>query len=133
MSINDTAMEDPMFRIDTPSPNRVDLHIEGKIDADQMRDGLDQLFAASDGMKDGQMFYEIKDIQVPTAGAIAVEFGQLPKLFGLLGRFSRCAVLSDAGWVRKAAEIEGKLFPGLTIKSFEPDQRVAAEAWLATA
>lgn len=122
-----------MFRIDTPSPNRVDLHIEGKIDADQMRDGLDQLFAASDGMKDGQMFYEIKDIQVPTAGAIAVEFGQLPKLFGLLGRFSRCAVLSDAGWVRKAAEIEGKLFPGLTIKSFEPDQRVAAEAWLATA
>ncbi|MEL7165555.1 MAG: STAS/SEC14 domain-containing protein [Pseudomonadota bacterium] len=119
-----------MFRIDTPSPNRVDLYISGQIDADQMRDGLDHLFAASDGMTGGHMFYELCDIALPTAGAIAVEFGQLPKLFGLIGRFSRCAVLSDAAWVRTAAEIEGRLFPGLTIKSFEPDQRDAAEAWL---
>ncbi|MEO0633867.1 MAG: STAS/SEC14 domain-containing protein, partial [Pseudomonadota bacterium] len=64
-----------MFRIDTPSPNRVDLYISGQIDADQMRDGLDHLFAASDGMTGGHMFYELYDIALPTAGAIAVEFG----------------------------------------------------------
>ncbi len=120
-----------MFKIDTPSPNRVDLHIAGKIDAEQMRDGLDQLVAASADVTDGVMFYEIHDIAVPTAGAIAVEFGQLPKLFGLVGKFRRCAVVSDAGWVRTAAEIEGAIIPGLTIKSFAPDARDAAEAWLA--
>ncbi|MEP3049869.1 MAG: STAS/SEC14 domain-containing protein [Erythrobacter sp.] len=40
-------------------------------------------------------------------------------------------MLSDAGWIRTAAEIEGALFPGMDIKSFELSEGEAAEQWLA--
>ncbi|WP_176219196.1 STAS/SEC14 domain-containing protein [Planktotalea arctica] len=56
---------------------------------------------------------------------------RLPSLFALLTRLDKCAVLSDENWLRKAAAVDGALFPGLEIKSFEPDERDAAEAWLA--
>jgi hypothetical protein len=62
---------------------------------------------------------------------LGVEFSRLPKLFGLLGKFEKCAVLSDAAWLRTAAEVEGALFPGITIKAFKMDEEEAAEAWLA--
>ncbi|MEO1734027.1 MAG: STAS/SEC14 domain-containing protein [Pseudomonadota bacterium] len=120
-----------MLNITHASPNRLDLYVEGQIDAEEMRDGLNALFAASTEIEDGVMYYEIGDVSVPTAGAIMVELGQLPKLLSLVGKFRRCAVLSDAAWVRKVAEIEGALFPGLTIQSFERGDRDAAEAWLA--
>ena len=38
--------------------------------------------------------------------------------------------MSDTGWIKKAAEIEGALIPGLVIKSFDLDAEDAAEAWL---
>ena len=41
------------------------------------------------------------------------------------------AVLSDSDWLKKAAEIEGALFPGIEIKSFGLDGQEVAEAWLA--
>lgn len=119
-----------MLRIETPAPNRVDLHIAGQIDATQMRVGLDKLVAASEDVTKGLMYYEITDFTLPTPGALMVEFGQLPRLFSLIGRFRRCAVVSDAAWIRNAAEIEGRVFPGLTIRSFTPAERDAAEAWL---
>ena len=77
------------------------------------------------------MLYRVNDFQLPTLGAIAVEFSRLPQLFGLIGKFDRAAVLADKNWVRKVSEIEGALIPGLDIKSFELDQEAEAEAWLA--
>ena len=49
-------------------------------------------------------------------------------LFKLVGRFPKCAVLCDAGWIRIVAELEGKIIPGLEIKSFRAEDRAAAEA-----
>ena len=72
----------------------------------------------------------ITSFAFPDLGAIAVEMARLPKLFGLLGRFDRCAVLSDAAWIRTAAEVEGALFPGIDIKGFDLSEEDAAEAWL---
>ena len=76
------------------------------------------------------MLYKITSFALPTFGAIAVEMARLPKLFGLLGKYDKCAVLADADWVKTAAEIEGALFPGLDIKSFDYEDYEAAEAWL---
>lgn len=120
-----------MMNVTKPAANRVDITLRGSLNAEDMRDGLDQLIAVSQGVAQGLMFYEIKDFAMPTIGAFAVEMSRLPKLFGLLGKFKKCAVLSDIGWLRAAAEVEGKLLPGLELKSFAEADRDAAEAWLA--
>ncbi|MEI4233819.1 STAS/SEC14 domain-containing protein [Roseovarius sp. D22-M7] len=120
-----------MLTITKPAENRVDIELSGRVDAEAMSTALDDLIAKSDDVTKGRMLYKIPEFAMPTLGAIGVELARMPKLFGLLGKFDRCAVLSDASWIRNAAEVEGALFPGIEIKSFELAETAAAEAWLA--
>lgn len=120
-----------MFKVKKQSTSRLDIEISGEITPDEMRSGLAQLIEDAADLKDANMLYRIHNFKMPTMAALGVELGQIPKLFGIIGKFDRCALLCDAGWIRKAAEIEGALMPGVTIKSFEYDQEEAAEAWLA--
>ena len=122
-----------MFTVSKRSKNRVDIDISGSLSANEMRDGLGQLIDASKDVERGVMFYHISGFTMPTLGALSVELQKLPQLFGLLGKFDRCAVVSDQGWIRTAAEIEGAVIPGLDIKSFKPEETGAAEEWLAEA
>ena len=119
-----------MFRISTVSSNRVDIELSGKLDAETMRKGLEDLVEQSEGIQYGTMLYTIKDFEVPSAGALGVELGYLPKLFGMITKFDRCAVLCDIAWIRRVAEIEGALFPGLAIRAFSLKCRDEAEHWL---
>lgn len=119
-----------MLTVTKPEPNRVDLEISGRIDSDEMARGLDELLEKAQDVNAGLMLYRINSLAFPDLGAIAVEMARLPKLLGLLGRFDRCAVLSDAAWIRTTAEVEGALFPGLDIKAFDLAEDDAAEAWL---
>ena len=120
-----------MLTITKPSANRVDIELQGGLDWDMMKWGLDDLIAKSEGVAHGRMLYRITEFEMPTLGAIGIELSRLPKLFALIARFDRCAVLSDASWIRTAADVEGALFPGLEIKAFPLDEVAAAEAWLA--
>lgn len=122
-----------MLTVTKISDVRLNIDLEGGIDSNIMAAGLDDLFAKSDDMTNGIILYTITDLQMPTLGAIGIELERIPKLFGLLGKFKKCAVLCDFGWIRATAEIEGALIPGLDIKSFELHERDAAEAWLETA
>ena len=120
-----------MFTISKPKDNRVDLDVSGSIDSEAMRTALDDLISASEGIKHGRMLYRIPDMAWPTLGASSVELVRLPALFALLKKFDRCAVLTDATWIKTAAELEGALLPGLEIKAFSLSQTSEAEAWLA--
>ena len=95
-----------------------------------MRSALDHLIEKSEGITNGRMLYKILDFEMPTLGAMAVEFQKMPKLFSLIGRFDKCAVISDTAWIRTAAEIEGAVIPSLEIKSFPLSAKKAAEDWL---
>jgi hypothetical protein len=119
-----------MFTVTPNGPNRVDIEFGGKLDSEAMKVALDDLTEKTKDIRNGRMLYRVNDFQLPTLGAIAVEFSRLPKLFGLIRKFDRAAVLADKNWVRKASEIEGALIPGLDIKSFNLDQEAEAEAWL---
>ena len=119
-----------MLKITKLSADRVDIELSGTLDAASMRTALDELIEKSENVSNGRMLYKITDFSLPTLGAIGVEMTRLPKLFGLLGKFDKCAVLSDSNWLRKAAVVEGAIFPGIDIKSFEMDELDAAEAWL---
>lgn len=119
-----------MFKVTKPSTNRVDIEFEGALDADIMRTALADLLEKSKDVENGQMLYRIGDFKMPTLGALAVELTMLPQLFSLLGKYDKCAVLSGSDWIRKAAEIEGALIPGLEIRSFTMDEQESAEVWL---
>ena len=112
------------------SGNRVDVEFSGKIDRDQMTKVLDELFAAIADMDHGLLMYRIGELEMPTMGAIAVELKNLPKIFRLVQKIDRIAVVCDQGWIQTAAEIEGKLIPGLEMKSFDLDKEKEALEWL---
>ena len=119
-----------MLNITKPSKNRVDIELSGVLDANAMREGLDKLIEQSEDVNAGKMLYRISNFEFPTVGALAQEFIKMPKLFGLLGKFEKCAVVSDAAWIRTVAEMEGAVFPSLDIRSFTQSQVAAAEKWL---
>ena len=111
-----------MFDITKDPAGFTRLTISGRIDADEMRAGLDAFLEAIDDGEQTPFLYTIKDFEFPPLNAIAVEFGYLPRLMTCLSKIGRVALIADQQWLRTAAEVEGKLIPGLTIKSYEPGE-----------
>lgn len=120
-----------MFKVTKNGDNRLDIHLSGKLDTEEMKVALDDLTDKSKEIEHGQMLYEVIDFHLPSLGAIAVEFSRLPAMFGLIKKFDRAAVLADQTWIQKISEFKGDLIPGLEIKAFDRDQKEAAEVWLA--
>lgn len=95
-----------------------------------MRKGLEAFLACLEDGKKTDFLYTISDFEMPSLQAIGVEFTYIPMLLASLRKIGKVALISDQAWLRKAAEVEGKLIPGLTIESFQPSERWQAEAWL---
>lgn len=119
-----------MFKVTRPKPNRLDIEMSGKLDSEAMRIALDELVSKSENIKKGQMLFDVVDYQLPSLGAIAIEFSRLPSMFGFLGKFCKAAVLTDKTWLKKVSEFEGMLYPGLEIRAFDWDKKNEAEQWL---
>ncbi len=121
-----------MLKVIEKGTNRLDIVLSGKLDAESMKVALDELVSKSENIENGKMLYTVIDFQLPTLGAIGIEFSRLPSMFGLMKKFNRAAVLTDKTWLKKASEFEGALFPGLEIKAFNLNQKAEAEAWLSS-
>ena len=119
-----------MIKVIENGINRLDIEMSGKLDEESMKLALDDLVSKSKNIENGKMLYVIIDFQIPTLGAIAIEFSRLPSMLGLIKKFNRAAVLTDKNWLKKISEFEGVLFPGLEIRAFNIDQKEQAEAWL---
>lgn len=119
-----------MLNVSKPKANRLNIELSGVLNAADMQAALDGIVRESEGFSGGTMLYTISDFEMPTLGAMAVELYRMPKLFSLLERFDKCAVLCDTQWIRTAAQIEGAIIPSLAIKSFALNEVAAAEAWL---
>lgn len=120
-----------MLKITRPAPNRLDLELDGQLDSRSMRAALDSFSDYATGIEGGRMLYRLHDFDLPTLGAIGVELARLPDLLHLLQRFEKAAVVTDTRWIGKVSELEGRLFPWLKIRAFDPSQEAQAEAWLA--
>jgi hypothetical protein len=121
-----------MFKIVQNGMNRLDIEMSGKLDAEDMKIALDELVSKSKNIENGKMLYEVIDFHLPSLGAIGIEFSRLPSMFRLMKKFDRAAVLTDKVWLQKVSELEGAFYPGLEIKAFNREQKVAAEAWLSS-
>ncbi len=119
-----------MLTITPHSHNRIDLSLDGQLDAEQMSKAIDQFVEKTKNIKQGTMLYRIEALHMPTLGAMGIKLSQLPRAFSAFRRFSRIAVLSDTQWVRNISEIEGMLFPGMEIKAFALSEQAVAEQWL---
>ncbi|UUX51833.1 STAS/SEC14 domain-containing protein [Nisaea acidiphila] len=122
-----------MISITKPAPNRIDMEFKGEsIDEETMRSAIEQLIELAKDIEHGRLLYRLHHFPWPSLAAVGVKLGHLPELFKMLGRFDRCAVLSDESWLRTASDIEGALIPGLEIKGFRLDEAAEAETWLAS-
>lgn len=119
-----------MFTVTKVGDNRLDIKMSGKLDAEMMKIALDELVNKSENIAKGKMLYDVVDFHLPSLDGILIEFSRLPAMLGFLGKFTKAAVLTDKGWLKRVSELEGALIPGLEIKAFARDQRLQAEAWL---
>ena len=121
-----------MFKVVRSGSNRIDIDLGGKIDSEEMKVALDELFNSATDIKHGHMLFRIEHYELPTIGAIGIELARLPEAFRFIRKFDRAAVLANENWVKKTSEIEGTLIPGLEIKAFNLDEEAEAENWLAS-
>ncbi len=119
-----------MFKVNKIDNQRLDIELSGKLEKEDMKVALDQFIKQAETIYQGKMLYRIVDFHLPSLDAIIHEFSRLPEMLSIIGNFERTAVLNDKTWLQKAAEIEAKIIPGLTIKAFSLDQQTEAEAWL---
>ncbi len=119
-----------MFKVSRVGENRLDIEMSGRLNSSEMEKALDELVAESEGIKNGQMLYDIIDYHLPSLKAIGIEFSRLPSMLRFMNKFNCAAVLTDKKWLKVVSELEGVLFPGLSIKAFTREQKHEAEAWL---
>lgn len=119
-----------MFTVTPNGENRVDIEINGDVDADTMKLALDDLLTHSENVTNGRMLYTVTNFHWPTLGAIGVELTRFPSLFRLAFKFKRAALLTDESWVKNIGEFKGAVIPSIEIKAFKLDQKSEAEAWL---
>ena len=121
-----------MYTLEKPAPDQITLKLTNGLDADEMNALLDEFLAHAEGLTNGKMLYIIEDFEMPSLGAIGVEMKRLPKLYSLIGKFSRCAVVSDQGWIDTVAKAQGAVFRNLDIETFKSHETSVAQTWLDT-
>jgi hypothetical protein len=116
-----------------PSPDDViALKISGSIkgtDLDAIMDKLDAVMANHDKV---QVFVETQGISGLELASLPHYFSRAMPLFGKLRSFGRVAVVADQAWIRVGTQIESAMLPFISYRTYEPDERDAALAWVCT-
>ena len=115
----------------TLSGNRIEMVIDGKIDSGQMETLVTEFLEKAAGLETIELLYIDQDFRLPTLGAMAVKLSHFTHLFKVAKKIRRAALLTDKGWLRKAAQLENVLIPWIEIKTFDTNAREQAGAWLA--
>ena len=81
--------------------------------------------------------HEKVHVFVETRSLDGIEVSGLPSymaralpLFGKLRRFGRVAVVADQAWVRAGTRLESALLPNISYRTYMPDERAEALAWV---
>ena len=114
----------------SPGPDVVAFRAGGTIpsaDIDRVWNSID---AALDETARLGIYVEVVHLTGVTLAGLIDDVVTGFKNLGKLKHFERVAVVTDAKWIRTAASIEDKLFPGIEIRTFETAEDEAAMAWL---
>ena len=106
------------------------LEVSDKItggDLDVIMDRLDQVMARHDKV---HVFVESREISGIELSGLPNYMARATPLLGKLDRFGRVAVVADQAWVRAGAQIESAILPFISYRTFKPEQRDEALAWV---
>lgn len=112
--------------------NVLALKISGSIkgaDLDPIMDKLDAVMAAHDKV---HIFVETQGISGLELASLPHYFSRALPLFGKLRSFGRVAVVADQAWVRVGTQIESAMLPFMSYRTYEPEERDEALAWVFT-
>jgi hypothetical protein len=110
-------------------------------DADHVEMVVAAPFTAPDLVSAGDVLRRLRGTPTLRRVLVVVESIRLPKpdamwedlkLTPLIADMRWVAVVTDLEWYGRLSELTGALWPGLTIKHFEPADIAAARAWLAS-
>lgn len=114
----------------SPGPDVVAFRAGGTIterDIERVWASMDAALDESDSIG---LYVEVVHLTGVTLAGLVKDLTLGLKNLGKLKHFERIAVVTDATWIRTAASIEDKLFPGIDIRTFETAEDEAAVAWL---
>ncbi len=120
-----------MIEIADSATDVLAVRVSHKIDGDGLTaimDRLDEIMATHDKV---HVFVETYGIDGIELSGLSSYIARALPLFGKLDRFGRVAVVADQAWVRAGTRLESALLPFISYRTFEPEQRDAALAWVA--
>jgi hypothetical protein len=106
---------------------RVSHKITGT-DLDAIMDRLDERMAKHATV---HVFVETHEIDGIELSGLRSYMARALPLFGQLNRFGRVAVVADQTWVRVGTRVESAILPSITYRTFRPEEREEAFAWVA--
>ena len=117
-----------------PSPDDVvAVSVSKKItgdDLDAIMDRLDEVMAGHDKV---HVFVETNSIDGVELSGLPSYMQRAMPLFGKLARFGRVAVVADQAWVRVGTRLESALLPNIRYRTYLPEERDEALAWVSGA
>lgn len=113
-----------------PAPHVVAFRVGGTLTAREVERVFNALDDALDLHETVNLYAEITALSGVSLAAFVKDLAKSLGLLGRLKRFGRYAVVTDAQWIQKAANIEARLIPGLEIRTFPLAESEAAEAWV---
>lgn len=118
-------------KIDLEQNNVLGLRLKGKLDHETATAFMDELKSEYESVKHFRLYLEMDHIDDVEFSAIWESLKFLVSHFGeYRSKLERIAVVSDERWVRRAAEIENKLLPGITEKAFSFADKDIARDWI---
>ncbi len=117
------------IRVGREGEDLIRLDVEGEIDAEEMRKGIEAFLSVAETLEGFDLLYIVRDMRMPSLAAMRVELGYFGRLWRLIPRMRRSALVANQRWIRTAAKAESAIIPGLTIETFE--EEAPARAWLA--
>lgn len=106
------------------------LTVEGKLEGAELETVMDRLEPMLEAGGKVHVFVETRSISGIAIDGLADYMKRAVPLLGKLSRFGRVAVVADQGWIRLATQIESAILPGISYRTYTPDQRDVALAWV---
>jgi len=115
--------------LDTPG-DVLAVKIAHKITGEDLDAVMDRLDAAMDRHDKVHVFVETQQIDGIELSGLPSYMSRAWPLFGKLNRFGRVAVVADQAWIRAGTRIESALLPHISYRTYMPDERGEALAWV---
>jgi hypothetical protein len=113
-----------------PAPEHVvALRVSGRVEKEDVERGIAAIEEALVRRDRITLYAEIA-ISSMTPGAFARDLGYGLRHLGELHRFARVAVVTEQEWVRRIAQVQGRILPQIEIHTFASGERDEALTWV---